>query len=182
VLRAGRIIRDLRAFIAEDEPDKTIFSLHDLIREVSEMYTDGPQAHEVRLRLKLVAGNDRVIADRTQIDQVLVNLLKNAQEAMTDSASRELTIETARVENGMIRVDLTDTGAGLSKEIESRLFEPFLSTKTRGMGIGLPISRKIVEAHRGKIWARSNPDGGAIFSFTLPLAECDSGSSGEWAI
>jgi two-component system CheB/CheR fusion protein len=182
VLRAGRIIRDLRAFIAEDEPDKTIFSLHELIGEVGEMFTEGPQAHKMRLTLKLAAGSDRVIADRTQIDQVLVNLLKNGQEAMIDSTARELTVETARIENGMIRVDVTDTGAGLSRELESRLFEPFLSTKTRGMGIGLPISRKIVEAHQGKIWARSNPAGGAIFSFTLPLADSNSGSSGEWAI
>ena len=182
VLRAGRIIRDLRAFIAEDEPDKTIFGLHELIREVGEMFTDGLPPNNTRPRLQLVAGNDRVIADRTQIDQVLVNLIKNAQEAMIDSTARELTIETARVENGMIRVDVTDTGAGFSTEVESRLFEPFLSTKTSGMGIGLPISHKIVEAHQGKIWARSNPDGGAIFSFTLPLAGGDSGRSGEWAI
>ena len=83
----------------------------------------------------------------------------------------ELTIATTRIENGMVRIDVADTGAGIAKEIEGKVFEPFHSTKERGMGIGLPISRKIIEAHRGKIWHRANPGGGTIFSFTLPLAE-----------
>jgi two-component system CheB/CheR fusion protein len=173
VLRAGRIIHDLRAFIAQNEPDKTILSLRDLIREVGGEFTDSHQPHKLLLRLKLADDADRVLADRTQIDQVLVNLLKNAQESMAESTRRELTIETTRIDQGMVRIDVADTGAGIAREMEGRLFEPFLSTKTRGMGIGLPISRKIVEAHDGKIWVRANPGGGAIFSFTLPLAITD---------
>ena len=172
-MRAGRIISDLRAFIAQNEPDKTIFHLHNVIREVSDEFIADPRRDKVRVTLQLAIGDDRVLADMTQIDQVLVNLMQNAHEAMIDSSRCELTIGTTRIENGMVRTDVADTGAGIAKEIEGKVFEPFHSTKARGMGIGLPISRKIIEAHRGKIWHRPNPGGGTIFSFTLPLAELD---------
>jgi two-component system CheB/CheR fusion protein len=172
-LRAGRIISDLRTFIAQNEPNKTIFHLHDLIREVSDEFKADPRRDNLRVTLKLAVGDDRVLADMTQIDQVLVNLMQNAHEAMTVSSRCELTIRTAAVENSMIRIDVADTGAGIAEDMASKVFEPFHSTKKRGMGIGLPISRKIIEAHRGKIWLRPNPGGGAVFSFTVPLAEID---------
>jgi len=169
-LQAGRIIHNLREFISQNEPNTTIFSLHDLIRETVDQFKAVAQSDAPLLTLALNAENDRAVADRTQINQVLVNLMKNGQEAMEGSSQRELTIRTSRIEDDMVRIDVADTGAGLDSAVQSRLFEPFLSTKMRGMGIGLPISRKIIEAHSGKLWASPNPCGGAVFSFTLPLA------------
>lgn len=95
--------------------------------------------------------------------------MRNACEAMASGYRRELTIAASRVEDGMIQVDIADTGSGIAKEVESRLFEPFLTTKESGMGIGLPISRLIIDAHHGKLWCRPNQGGGTVFSFTLPL-------------
>ena len=169
-MRAARIISDLRAFIAQDEPDKTIFRLHDVIREVSDEFRADPRRYQVRVTLQLAVGDDRIFADRIQIDRVMVNLMQNAYEAMTASSRCDLAIGT-QMENGVARVDVTDTGSGIAPEIEGKVFEPFHSTKKRGMGIGLALSRKIIEAHRGKIWHRPNPGGGTVFSFTLPLAE-----------
>ena len=169
-MRAARIISDLRAFIAQNEPDKTVFRLHDVIREVSDEFVADPRRDKVRVTLQLSVEDDRVFADRTQIDQVLVNLMQNAFEAMTASSRCDLTVGT-QIENGAARVDVSDTGSGIADEIEGRVFEPFHSTKKRGMGIGLPLSRKIIEANRGKIWYRPNPGGGTVFSFILPLAD-----------
>ncbi|RBP17519.1 phospho-acceptor domain-containing protein [Roseiarcus fermentans] len=180
-MRAARIISDLRAFISQNETDKTIFHIHDVIREVADEFTADPRRDTVRVTLELAVGDDRVLADRTQIDQVLVNLMQNAHDAMGASSRRELTIRTAFAETGMARVDVADTGAGIAKEIEGKVFEPFHSTKKRGMGIGLPISRKIVEANRGKIWYRPNLEGGTIFSFTLPLAGAEDNADSSTA-
>jgi signal transduction histidine kinase len=96
-------------------------------------------------------------------------LIRNAKEAIDASERREIVISTSS--SGIdIRVDIADTGIGLSEKMKSSLFEPFMTTKANGMGVGLSISRAIIEAHHGRIWAESNPEGGAIFGFTLPLA------------
>ncbi len=171
IMRAGQIMKGLRELVTSGEPDKTFFNLHDFIKGASEL--SDPRKEKIQLSFQLNAGNDNVLADRTQIKQVLSNLIRNATEAMRHSAKRNLTISTSLIEQDMIRVDIADTGCGFqSGEIES-LFEPFRTTKSSGMGIGLSISRMIVEAHYGKIWAEPNPGGGAIFSFTLPLANTE---------
>lgn len=174
-LRAATILRHMRQFVSRGEPDKTIHHLHDLIAEACELTTAIAKAINAKLVLNLNAGNDRVLADGIQIQQVIVNLKRNAIEAMSASTKRELIISTSLTGDDMIRTDIVDTGAGFSEDGKIGLFEPFMSNKAHGMGVGLAISRSIVEAHYGKLWGEPNPDGGAILSFTLPLADDD-----EW--
>ena len=175
VMRAARIIAHLREFIADGEPNKTNESLHGLITEASELALGNVRAAGGQMILALNAERDGVIVDRVQIKQVLVNLILNATEAMATSNNRVISIATSLAGNEMIQIDVADTGRGLSDLRQRDPFEPFLTTKENGLGVGLSISRLIIEAHHGKIWARPNPDGGAIFSFTLPLAEAGAG-------
>jgi two-component system sensor kinase FixL len=170
VMRSAQIIGELRGVVAAAEPDKTLQSLHRIIEEARGVAGADVTAAKVAVTVALAADNDRVIVDRAQMRQVLINLERNAVEAMQRADRRELVISTRLVEDGMIRTDIADTGAGLSEEITSLLFEPFVTTKTHGLGVGLAVSRAIVEAHYGRLWAESNPGGGAILSFTLPLA------------
>jgi two-component system sensor kinase FixL len=124
----------------------------------------------VLLRFNLDPANDQVLVDRVQIQQVLVNLFRNALEAMAQSPKKELNISNVRVPGDMIEVAVADTGSGFPDDIKSSLFQTFFTTKETGMGVGLSISRSIIEAHSGRMWAESNSDGGATFRFTLPVA------------
>jgi two-component system sensor kinase FixL len=103
-----------------------------------------------------------------QIQQVLVNLIRNAVDAMAEAPRRELTIASQRLDNGSVQVSVTDTGSGIGDDFRERLFQPFMTTKAEGMGVGLSISRSIIEAHGGRIWADPNPKGGTVFHFILP--------------
>jgi two-component system CheB/CheR fusion protein len=170
IMRAGRIISHLRQFVARGESDKTTRRLHDLIHEAYEPFIAEANRKNVSVTFRLNAQNDNVLIDKIQITQVLVNLIRNAIEAMSNTQKRELIISTSSVENDMVRIDVADTGVGLSEEVKSKLFQPCSTNKKNSMGVGLSISRSIVEAHYGKIWAQPNPDGGTILSFTLPLA------------
>jgi two-component system sensor kinase FixL len=168
IMRAGQIMKRLRQFVTTGEPDKTFVSLHDCIRDPTALFL--PKKQKIEVELKLDAPIDCVLADEVQVKQVLSNLTKNAVEAMGRSCERRLRIATAPSDHGMIRVDVSDTGAGLAPHVMKNLFEPFQTTKQTGIGIGLSISRMIIDAHYGRIWASANPDGGTTFSFTLPLA------------
>ena len=110
-----------------------------------------------------------MLADKVQVQQVLLNLMRNAIDAMEDTERRELVIATSPVTDTMVEISVADTGSGISPEISAQLFQPFVTTKTQGMGVGLSISRTIVEAHGGSIAPRPNPGGGTVFSFTLPI-------------
>ena len=171
IMRAGHIMRRLRELVTSGEPDKTFLSLHEFINEAPELSL--LREEKIRISLELNAKHDSVLADRVQIKQVLANLIRNATEAMKPSTERKLRISTSSIEQDMIRVDIADTGSGFQPGAMEHLFEPFRTTKSSGMGIGLSISRMIVEAHYGKIWAEPNPSGGAIFSFTLPLVNME---------
>jgi PAS domain S-box-containing protein len=168
VSRAGRIMTRMREFIAHGEPNILRANFHDLIREACAEANAGGLERKVRLEFQLNAETDAVLVDRVQVVLVLVNLIRNAMEAMETGPDKDLTIVTTR-DATQIEVDIIDTGAGISPQMWDNLFEPFATTKSSGMGIGLSISRAIIEAHHGRIWASPNPEGGTVFSFTLPL-------------
>ncbi|ARN81228.1 chemotaxis protein CheB [Methylocystis bryophila] len=170
MLRAGRIVSHLHDFISRGDPEKITQSLHAIIRQTSELTGPLMKEHKVDLILNLDAAQDCVLADKVQIQQVLVNLIRNACEAMSATRIRKLTI-TTMLKNQTLQIDVIDTGVGLSKSVDADFFEPFASTKASGLGVGLSISRSIIEAHQGKIWASAAESGGAKFSFTLPLVE-----------
>ena len=176
-LRAGQIIRRLRDFVAHREPEKRIESLRKLIEEASALALVGAKELGIRVRLRFGTAVDRVIVDKVQIQQVLINLMRNAIEAMEDSEHRELTVTTIAREHD-IMVEVRDTGSGISPEMADQLFQPFATTKPHGMGIGLSISRTIIEGHEGRIWAEAPPGEGTAFRFTLPTVIEDLGDVG----
>jgi two-component system sensor kinase FixL len=110
---------------------------------------------------------------------VLLNLMRNAIEAMLECDRRELVIATAPADDNMVEISVADTGTGISEEIGSRLFQPFVTTKQAGMGVGLSISKRIIEAHGGEMWAEPNPGGGTVFRFTLRAGEEETGQDDE---
>ncbi len=171
-LRAGEVIRRLHDFVRRGETQMQNENIGTLVEEASALALVGAKQHGVKVRFNLDPRANIVVADRVQVQQVLVNLMRNATDAMSDggSAHRELSITTKLADNGMVETSVSDTGPGIGPEIESQLFQPFVTTKPQGMGIGLSISRTIIEAHGGVLWAEPNPGGGARFRFTLPAA------------
>lgn len=168
-LRAGDIIRRLRDFVARGETERTIESLPKLVEEASALALVGAKEHGIRVQYEFSPAVDLVLADKVQIQQVVLNLVRNAVDAMADSASarRSLTISIEPADGDMAKVSVTDTGPGIDPDVADRLFQPFITTKRTGMGVGLSISRTIVEAHGGHIWARPASGDGAEFGFTL---------------
>jgi two-component system, LuxR family, sensor kinase FixL len=166
-LRAGRVIQRLRDFVARGETEKRIESVNKLIEEASALALVASKDRPVRISLNFDPNVDRVLVDKVQIQQVLLNLLRNGIEAMQSSTRPELIVSTTPAVDGMVAVSVSDNGHGIEPEVLSRLFQPFVSTKRQGMGIGLSICRTIVNSHGGQITAEPNPDGGAIFRFTL---------------
>ena len=168
-LRAGETIRHLREFVTHGETEKAREDVRKLIEEAGALALVGSREQGVRSIFEFSPAADEVLADRVQIQQVLINLIRNAMEAMRDSDRRDLVVRTARDEAG-VAIEVADTGPGISDEIAGRLFEPFVTSKANGMGIGLSISRRIVEAHGGSITASRNEAGGATFRVSLPAA------------
>ncbi|WP_262265979.1 PAS domain-containing sensor histidine kinase [Microvirga yunnanensis] len=167
-LRAGQVIRHLREFVARGESERHIESLPKLIEEASALALVGAKEKGVRVAYRLDPNAQLVLADRIQIQQVLLNLIRNAIEAMQDATRRELTIATGVLpQDGLIVISVEDTGTGIAPEVAAQLFQPFMTTKKHGMGVGLSICRTIVEAHGGKISVVSEPGQGTTFRFTL---------------
>ncbi len=173
-LRAGQIIRRLRDFVARGESEKRVESLSKLIEEAGALGLAGAREQNVQLRFNLNPQADLVLADRVQIQQVLVNLFRNALEAMAQSQKRELIATNSKVADDMIEIEVSDTGTGFQDDVLPNLFQTFFTTKETGMGVGLSISRSIIEAHGGRMWAENNAAGGATFRFTLPAASDES--------
>jgi two-component system sensor kinase FixL len=170
-LRAGEIIRRLRDFVSKGEVERRVEPLAKLIEEAAALAMIGAKEQAVRLRLILSPKARLVLADKVQIQQVLLNLLRNGMEAMQDSERRDLTIRTAPGPDDLVTISVTDTGSGLRPDIAERLFQPFLTSKSQGLGVGLSISRTIIEAHGGAIWAEPATGGGTVFTFTLRAAQ-----------
>ena len=158
MLRAAHIISHLREFMARGEPNKVERSLHALIRGACDLMQASAKEAGVEIVLLLNAAEDQVLADQVQVEQAILNLMRNAIEAMSEARERKLIIATS-LEEGMVRTDVSDTGPGLDPSAHSDLFVPFTSTKPNGLGVGLSISRSIIEAHYGTIWAEDNPGG-----------------------
>lgn len=172
-LRAGQIIKHLREFVTKGETEKTPQSVRQLIEEAGALALVGSREKGVRSVFDFASAADIAMVDRIQIQQVLTNLMRNAVEAMKDSSTRELRVSVRPSGNDEVTVTVEDSGPGISEEIAGQLFRPFTTTKAGGMGIGLSISKRIIEAHGGEMTASRSQLGGASFSFTLPAYDED---------
>ena len=170
--RASAVIARIRAFIKKTPPEKIQVDINEVIQEVLVLAGHKLQENRVSLERQLTKAPALVLADRVQLQQVLLNLLMNAIEAMSavTNRTRLLWVQSQFDESGNILVAIRDSGTGLSSEADG-LFTPFVTTKADGMGMGLPISRSLIEGHGGRLWAEANVPHGAVFKFTLPVAD-----------
>jgi two-component system sensor kinase FixL len=166
-LRAGQIIKRLREFVARGESDPQAENLVKLIEEASALALVGAKESGTQVSFAFDSAPEFVLVDRIQIQQVILNLMRNAMEAMEEVQKREMEVSTRWIDPETVEISVADTGPGIAPEIADKLFQPFMTTKTQGMGVGLSISRTIVEAHGGRLWAEPNPNGGTVFRLTL---------------
>ncbi len=172
--RAASIIRRLRSFVRKEQTHKTYSEINKIIHEVSIFFESQLKNKNIQLNFELQKNMPPVLIDIIQIEQVLVNLLKNAIESLMDVNEANITIYTKQLENtsledDMIELCVVDNGHGIGKDKIKQIFNPFFSTKNSGMGMGLSISSSIIDAHNGKLYASNNTIQGARFCFTLPL-------------
>jgi C4-dicarboxylate-specific signal transduction histidine kinase len=167
-LRAGAVLQRYRAFVRSGTLRREPVRINQLARDAADFVAPSAAEQGISVRLKLAANLPEVIVDGVQIEQVLLNLIRNAIEAMHGCATRELSIHTRVVGEG-VEVAVEDVGTGISAEVGDRIFETFFTTKSEGLGMGLSISRSIIEAHGGRLWSTANPGGGTVFRFTVPL-------------
>jgi PAS domain S-box-containing protein len=173
--RAGEVIRQMRALVRKDEPRLEPLDLNRVITDIYRLLHSDMLNRKVQIALELDPELRPANGDSIQLQQVMLNLLLNAFDAMKDSPEdqRTVIVRTRQLDAASIRVEVSDAGTGISPDRLDSLFEPFRSSKREGLGLGLSISRSIVEAHKGRIWAENNPDRGATFYFTLPVHEAE---------
>ena len=169
-MRAGAIVRRLREFIARGEVEKRVEDLPTLVREAASLALVGARERGMSAEFDLDPQATPVLVDKVQIQQVLINLMRNAVEAMEGAPVRKLTVTSRLEDDGTIALLVSDTGPGLAPEVAEQLFHAFITTKSSGMGLGLSICRTIMEAHGGRIRGGNNEEGGAYFVLTLPRA------------
>lgn len=168
--RAGNIIRRLRAFVEKRGPNRSEEDIAHTVDEAIRLGQINPAERGIKLRVDVEHGLPKVWIDRIQIQQVLINLMKNAAEAMENSPLREMTVTISQARN-FVEIAVADTGPGISPEMAEKLFQPFVTTKAHGMGMGLSICRGIIESHGGRLRLEPNPGGGAVFRFNVPIAK-----------
>ena len=176
--RASAIVQNLRNFIQKGETERSVEDLNKIVGEATALGLVGAKETGISVRVELSAQPLSVFIDKVQIQQVVFNLVRNSIEAMADAPPpRNLVVSTiaarAAVDGAMAEVSVSDSGPGLAPEIQAQLFQPFQTTKEKGMGLGLSICRSIVDGHGGRLQAIPNPDRGVAFRFTLPLADQD---------
>jgi two-component system sensor kinase FixL len=169
--RAGQIIRQLRDFVEKRETARSMVNMNSVVEEAITLAAVGSADANVKTSVELGDSLPPVLIDKIQVQQVVINLVRNAVEAMQYIAKRELKVKTAPDAEGGVEVTISDSGPGLPPEVAGRLFHPFVTTKEKGMGIGLSICQSIVEAHGGRIWADSNAGQGVSFHFRVPGVE-----------
>lgn len=169
--RAGDIIRSIRAFVKKGESSRMPSQINAIVRDAVRFADPEARQHGVGIRLRLAEQLPPVLADAIQIEQVILNIVRNAIEAMDSMkfGKQEIVIETALGECDSLEVRVTDTGPGMSSVQFEEVFDPFFTTKPTGMGMGLTISRSIIEAHGGRLWATPNSGRGLTFRFKLPM-------------
>jgi two-component system sensor kinase FixL len=169
--RAGNIIRRLRAFVEKRGPNRSEEDIAHTVDEAIRLGQINAVERGIKLRVNVEHGLPKVWIDRIQIQQVLINLMKNAAEAMEYSPLRELTVTISQAVPNFVDIAVADTGPGISAEMAEKLFQPFVTTKAHGMGMGLSICRGIIESHGGRLRLEPNPGGGAVFRFNVPVAK-----------
>ena len=175
-LRASDIVDRVRSLFARGTPHRELVDVNDMIQEMVVLVQHEASRHAVEIRTELAERLPDTIADRVQVQQVLMNLMLNGIEAMKDTRG-ELTIKSERAADGHLLISITDTGVGLPTKNVDQIFSAFYTTKSQGTGMGLSISRTIVESHGGRLWASANKGRGATFHFTLPREVAASSSS-----
>ena len=170
-MRGGEIIRRMRGFVRKQSPQRVSVDFNEIVREAIGLVQIQAKSSGVALELEFSEKALMVLADKVRIQQVLVNLFQNGFDSMGDVATcdRVLSVRTSSTSDGMVEIAIEDKGAGLSSADSEKIFESFFTTKSDGLGIGLSISRSIVEEHNGHIWAEPNVDKGTTFRVALPL-------------
>jgi two-component system sensor kinase FixL len=171
--RAGEIIQHLRSFIRKGETERSIEDLSKMVEEATALGLVGAKESGIKVHIDLSPEALPVFIDKVQVQQVVFNLIRNSVEAVLESDLRELTVTTRRAEGGMAMAAVSDSGPGLAQSVVEQLFQPFVTTKEKGMGLGLSICRSIIEAHGGRLWATQNPARGVTFQFSIPMADGD---------
>jgi len=167
--RAAEIIDRIRSQFEKGSPNKQALDVNEIMQETIALLRDEAVRHNTSFRMELAADLIQVVGDRLQLQQVLMNLIVNSMEAMKDmDGIREIVIQSRPAENEQILVSVSDTGPGLPPQIVEQIFDPFFTTKAHGTGMGLRISRSIIESHGGRLWATGSSGRGATFQFTLP--------------
>ncbi len=169
IRRVGDTVRRIREFARKKTPDLAIEDINRIIEEANAIAAVGTKAKDIRTIFDLSALLPKTRVDRIQIQQVIMNLVRNAMDALTDHDRRELVLQSRINESGEIEIGVLDSGPGIAESVVKRLFTPFMTTKKDGTGLGLAICRSIVEAHGGRLWYEKSSLGGAAFKFTLPI-------------
>jgi len=172
--RANEVIRHVWAFIKKNETHRSSVDVNALVQDVVSLLRNDAIIRKVSVEVDLDPGLPPVLVDQVQVQQVLVNLLMNAFDAL-GTASERRTVVTTRKAGTAIHVSVKDSGRGIPVADLARIFDPFYTTKSSGLGMGLSIARSLIQAHGGQLWAENNKDGGATFTFTVPVTEAHDG-------